>query len=72
VAKLTERQIDIVYKLLKHSLKQELSLRNIANLKREVGNIAKEIGASEAEILGVGEIIIRECFEEQMGTVFKK
>jgi len=67
-----KRKGEIAYLLLKHHAKSVLSLKEIGNFKRDVGNLTKETGIPQDELLQFGEIITREAFEEQIAAGFKK
>jgi hypothetical protein len=61
-----KRKGEIAYQLLKLNLRRTFSFRDIANAKREIGNISKEVDVPKDELLEFGKLILREVFEEQM------
>ena len=69
-----ERKYWITLALLKIQLRKSVSLRDISNLKREVGNLAREpemlaINAEPEELLELMKISLQEIFEEQMRVI---
>jgi hypothetical protein len=65
------RKGQIALAALKIRLRQETSIRDIANIKREIGNIVKDsemvtINATKEELLYVFKELIREVFQKQM------
>lgn len=62
-------QIAILF--VKHLL-QEKGIRLSPNLKREIGNDAKDIGVSFDEAIEFAEIIVRELVEETFPKTAKQ
>jgi hypothetical protein len=65
------RKGQIALAALKIRLRRETSIRDIANIKREIGNIVKDsemvtINATKEELLYVFKELIREVFQKQM------
>ena len=66
-----KRKGQIALAVLKIRLRQETSIRDIANIKRVIGNIIKDpemiaIKATNQELLDIFNVLIVEVFEKQM------
>jgi hypothetical protein len=67
----SRRKGEIALTLLKRYLAKDLRLCDIAGLRREIGNIAKETGIPSDELREFAELILGEIVEEQF-TALKK
>ncbi len=67
----SKRQGEIAYSVLKRIIREKSSLRDIGDTRRRVGNLSKETGISEDELILFGKLILREAFEEQMTKLGK-
>jgi len=66
-----KRKGEIAYQLLLLNVRRNFSFRDIANAKREIGNLVKEpeiekANISKDELLEFGKLTLREVFENQM------
>ncbi len=61
----------IAWVLLKRYLKHEIRLGDIGNFKRNMGEISKEMGISQDDLMEFSELIAREIFEEQIARLKK-
>ncbi|HZI95679.1 MAG TPA: hypothetical protein VFD40_00640 [Candidatus Paceibacterota bacterium] len=66
-----KRKGQIALAILKIRLRQETSIRDIANIKRVIGNIIKDpemiaIKATNQELLDIFNVLIVEVFQKQM------
>jgi len=66
-----KRKGQIALAVLKIRLRQETSIRDIANIKRVIGNTIKDpemiaIKATNQELLDIFKILIVEVFQKQM------
>jgi len=66
-----KRKGQIALAVLKIRLRQETSIRDIANIKRVIGNIIKDpemiaIKATNQELLDIFNVLIVEVFQKQM------
>lgn len=61
-----KRKNEIAYSLLRVIVKKEISFSDIANVKREIGNLSKETSIPKDELLQFKKIILREVFENEM------
>lgn len=66
-----KRKGEIAYQFTLVNIRQNFSFRDIANAKRNVGNLVKEpemvkANISKDELLEFGKIVIREVLENQM------
>lgn len=59
----------IAYALLKVVVKNDISFKQIPQLKRKAGNLARETGIHPKKIIEVSKHILREVFHEQMKSV---
>ncbi len=69
-----KRKGEIALAAKKAELRKEMAFRDIAKIKRKIGNLVKEpemvaIKASAEEVLELTNILLREIFEEQMKKV---
>jgi len=69
-----ERKGNLAVAALKVILRKRLAIRDIANLRREIGNIVKEpemvvISAKPEELLELARISLRDVLEKQMRAV---
>jgi len=69
-----KRKSNLAVAALKIILRKRLAIRDIANLKREIGNIVKEpemvaVGAKPEELLRLARISLREVLEQQMRAI---
>lgn len=69
-----KRKGEIALAAKKADLRKEMSFRDIANIKRNIGNTVKEpemvaINATAEELLELTNILLREIFEEQMKKI---
>jgi len=69
-----KRKGEIVLAAKKAELRKELAFRDIANVKRKIGNLVREpemvaIKASAEEVLELTSILLREIFEGQMKKI---
>jgi len=66
-----KRELEILRMAFKLQIRKKFSLNDIANIKREIGNIIKEpeleaIGVTKEELLGLSIHYLKEVFEGQM------
>lgn len=61
----------IAYTVLKVVVKNDVSFKDIPQLKRKIGNLAKEIGVAKEDLLEFSKNILREIFEKQMKAIDK-
>ena len=66
-----ERKLEIAYAALKIRTRNELSLRDIDNIDRQIGNIVKEremvdINVTREEAYEFMKSLVREIFDQQM------
>ena len=69
-----KRKGEIALAAKKADMRKSLSLRDIANLRRNIGNAVKEkelvaINATSEELLEFAKELIGEVFEEQMKAI---
>ena len=69
-----KRKLEILLAAKKIDIRREMALRDIANVKRNAGNVVKEpemvaIKATAKEIVELAMGLIEEVFVEQMNTV---
>lgn len=57
---------EIAYQLLKRFLREKFSFKEIANLRRAIGNISKEEKLDYSDLMKFAKVIIEETFQEQM------
>ena len=62
----------IGYELLKRFLVERFKLRDIQNIKRKIGNYAKETGISKDKLLIFGKTALREVLEEEFVRLNKE
>lgn len=61
-----KRKGELAYILLKRKVAEDVHLRDIANFRRNLGNVTKDTGVPTDELLEFAELIVREVFEEQI------
>jgi len=69
-----KRKGEIGLAAMKIVMRKELSFRDIANVKRNIGNTVKEkemvaIKARPEEILEFSKLLLKEIFDEQMKAI---
>ncbi|PIY88804.1 MAG: hypothetical protein COY73_02700 [Candidatus Nealsonbacteria bacterium CG_4_10_14_0_8_um_filter_37_14] len=69
-----KRKGELALAAVKANLRKQFSLRDIANIKRNLGNTVKEpefvaVKATSAELLEISKILLNEIFEEQMKVI---
>ncbi len=69
-----KRKGELCLAAMKAKLRKEFSLRDIANIKRNLGNTVKEpelvaVKATSAELLELAKILLNEVFAEQMKQI---
>jgi len=74
VRNMDERKCQIAVGLLKIQLRQRISLKDVPNLKREIGNLVKEpemsaIGVKSDELLNFLKVLLQQVFEEQLKEI---
>ena len=65
----TEKRNAIAYAVLKVVVKNDVSLKDIPQLKRKVGNLAKETGVAKEDLLEFSKNILKRVFEEQIEKI---
>jgi len=65
----TEKRNAIAYAVLKVVVKNETCLKDIHELKRKVGNLAKETGVAKEDLLEFSKNILKRVFEEQIEKI---
>jgi len=69
-----KRKGELALAALKINIRKELAIRDIANVKRNIGNIVKEpemvaAKAKSEELLEISKSLLEEIFEEQMKAI---
>ncbi len=69
-----KRKGEIALAALKIQIKRETSLKDIPNIRRDIGNLVKEpemaaIKATPEELTSLSLELLREAFEEQMSEL---
>ena len=69
-----KRKGEIALAALKIIMRKELSLRDIANVKRNIGNTVKEkemvaIKVNPEELLDLSKLLLKEILNEQMEAI---
>jgi len=69
-----ERKGEIALAVKKAEMRKSFSFQDIANLKRQIGNVVKErelvaIEATSEEILELSKSLLEEVFTEQMKAI---
>jgi len=69
-----KRKGEIALAATKYNLRKELSLRDIASIKRDIGNRVKEpefvaAKVTSKELLEISKTLLKEVFEEQMKAI---
>lgn len=69
-----KRKGEIALAIVKIQLRQDTSLRDIANIRRDVGNIIKDpeiiaIKATDAELFEIFKNLLQDVFEKQMKMI---
>ena len=65
----SKREAEILKRLFKEYIRQNVSLRDIAKVRREVGNLSHIINVSKEEILEVVKPLLQEVFTEEMARL---
>jgi len=69
-----KRKGELALAALKVNIRKELAIRDIANVKRNIGNLVKEpemvaVKAKPEELLELSRRLLKEVFEEQMKVI---
>ena len=69
-----ERKGEIALAAVKVQMRKEMALRDIANIKRNIGNTVKEpemvaINATTDELLELSKSLLEEVFQKQMKAI---
>lgn len=69
-----KRKGELALAALKINFRKELAIRDIANVKRNIGNIVKEpemvtAKAKPEELLELSKLLLKEIFDEQMKVI---